>query len=485
MNIKITPQVLANQIISSATDDYNRLAQLEAEASSGVRIQNPSDDPVAAVAALASNSQNLQLTTYLSNLQGAQSQLNVGVSALQQVDSILAQAKQLAIQGSDAGNDSSSRLALAQQMNALIGQMLNIANTQQGNQYLFGGAATATAPFKADATDAQGNVESVSYQGAGGHAEALVGPQQTVATSYDGSHVFQSRQRGPTVFTGNTGAAPGTGTDSGTGEATLLVTHTSTSYASGSGIQAGSKSAAGDTIIGPPGAHVLTIQAAGPNGQPGTISLDGGPSIALSSDTNLKVTGSDGQTVYVDTTGIDPTFSGDVQVTANGALSVDGGKSSVPIDFSGNQVVRNSDTGAVTNVNSSGIANTGSTQVVYSGTYDVFPILIAVRDELNNNAGLSDAQLSQSISNHLADLDQATAGVNTSLGLVSANVQNLQAVQQRLQQLQLSTRQQTSDLQSADITSVVVGLQEEQNLYSLTLESASKILNESLLNFLQ
>ncbi len=174
-----------------------------------------------------------------------------------------------------------------------------------------------------------------------------------------------------------------------------------------------------------------------------------------------------------------------MQITANGTLSVDGGKSSVPINFSANQVVTNSTTGAVTNVNSTSIVAAGSTQLDYSGTYDVFQIMIALRDDLNNTQGLSDSQLSKSISAHLADLDQATSGVTQGLGVLSANAQNLQSVQQRLQQVQLSTEQQTSNLQSADISSVVVGLQEEQNLYSLTLDSASKILNESLLDFLQ
>ena len=61
-----------------------------------------------------------------------------------------------------------------------------------------------------------------------GLAEAPVSQQQTVATLYPGSDVFQQRQRGATVLTGDTGAAAGTGTDSATGEGTVLVSHTAT-----------------------------------------------------------------------------------------------------------------------------------------------------------------------------------------------------------------------------------------------------------------
>src|SRR5439155_11953260 len=101
-------------------------------------------------------------------------------------------------------------------------------------------------------------------------------------------------------------------------------THTSTTYQAGSGVQTGSGSAAGDTVIGPAGAHQLTIVDTSGTGAAGTVSLDGGPAVAFTNaDTNLKVSGPNGQVVFVDTTAITANFNGTVNITANGTVSVD------------------------------------------------------------------------------------------------------------------------------------------------------------------
>jgi len=56
----------------------------------------------------------------------------------------------------------------------------------------------------------------------------------------------------------------------------LLIRHTATTYAAGSGVQPGTNSGAGDTILGALGQHRLHITDTSGNGSAGTISLDGG-----------------------------------------------------------------------------------------------------------------------------------------------------------------------------------------------------------------
>src|SRR5439155_5280758 len=101
-------------------------------------------------------------------------------------------------------------------------------------QYLFGGTASGKPPFSIASTDSQGQPQSVVYVGSQDRALVNVSQQQTAAILYPGSQIFQVRSRGATVFTSNTGAAAGTGTDSATGQGTLLVRHTSTTFAPGS-----------------------------------------------------------------------------------------------------------------------------------------------------------------------------------------------------------------------------------------------------------
>jgi hypothetical protein len=251
-------------------------------------------------------------------------------------------------------------------------------------------------------------------------------------------------------------------------------------------VQPGTSSAAGDTILGPAGANTLVIDDTSGTGASGTISLNGGPPVAFTNaDTNLEVAGPNGEVVHVNTTAITPGFNGTVNITANGTLSVDGGASTQPITFSGDQVVTNSKTGAVTNVDSTKIRTTGDTSLDYTGTADAFQVLIALRNDLENASGLSSTQLSQTLSQRMGEIQQAGKGSLDATGKQSATLQSLQSLQQRLTNVQLDTKQTTSDLQSADISAVAIGIQSQQNLLSLTYASAARIMNLSLLNFLQ
>ena len=479
MFLRVTPQVMVSTAIFNAEEQTAQLSLLQQQASTGLRIIQPSDNPLGAVEVLAYQAQNNQLTMFQQNVADAQAKLNSSVSTLNQVSNLLTQAKSLALQGANSSNTPEAYQAMAAQVDSILQGVLQLANTQQNGQYLYSGTASQTQPFT------QGAQGDVVYNGSQQSLGEPIGPGLQVQTLYAGNQVFQSLQRGTTVYTGPTGATAGSGTDSATGSGTLLVTHTSTTYAAGSGVQAGTNSAAGDTIIGPAGAHKLTIVDTSGTGASGTIQLDNGPTVNFTNtDTNLQVQGPNGETVYLDTTAITPGFNGSVDITANGTLSVDGGASSVPINFSSNQVVTNSQTGSVTNVNSTNIRQAGSDALSYTGAYDVFQILSTLRDDLRNTQGLPNGQQITAIQQTLSELDRVNTSVLTVVGQQSASLQNLQGLTQHLQSVQLQTKQQIGNIDNVDMSQVVVGLQEQQNLLQATLYSASHILSLSLLDYL-
>ncbi len=189
--------------------------------------------------------QNNRLNTYQQNISDAQAKLNSSVSTLNQVSNLLTQAKDLALQGSNSTNSPEAYQALGSQVDSILNEVIQLANTQQSGQYLYGGTASQTTPFT---VNAQGQIV---YNGSAQALNEPIGQGQQVQTLYAGSQVFQSLQRGTTVYTGTTGAVAGSGTDSATGSGTLTVAHTSTTYAAGSGVQAGTNSVSGDTILGP------------------------------------------------------------------------------------------------------------------------------------------------------------------------------------------------------------------------------------------
>jgi flagellar hook-associated protein 3 len=486
MDVRISPQVIIDLALASIRQHSDLLGHLQEEAATGNRLLAPSDDPLATVQVMSLNAQNLRFDADLANVQSATADLNQGVSVLQEADNILTSASQLASEAANSTNDPASFHGYATTASALLDQMLGLANTANGGRYIFSGTSPGTIPFAVASRDSAGRPASIVYQGSLQATQVPIGAGHNIATLYPGDQVFQQRSRSATIYTGSTGAVAGSGTDSATGTGTLVVAHTNTSYAGASGVQAGTNSANGDTIIGPAGSHTLTVVDTSGTGASGTVSLDGGPAVAFTNaDTNLVVTGPSGETVYVDTTAISPGFNGTVAITANGALSTDGGASTVAINFTANQIVTNSVTGAVTNVDSSNIRRSGTENLDYSGTYDVFQVLIALRDDLLNTRGLSQSDQIQAISNRLGELDRVRGGISQALGEQSASLQNLSALTNRIKQVQLDLQSRAGDLQGADISQVVIGLQSQQNFLTLALGALARIMNHSLLDFLQ
>jgi len=471
MNLRVSLQTSVNQSIYYEQQQTTALSQLQQQESSGNRILTPDDDPLGAVAVINYNTQDAHDTTDLTNINTATNDLNVSVSTLTSANSVITQAKQLAIEATNSGNDGTSLNALATQVNELLTQFVNDANTQNNGQYIFSGTKTGTQPF---VTDAAGNV---SYVGGNQSASVPVG-SQSVSTYAAGSSIFLPQVTGNTIYVGNTGAEPGTGTDTATGTGTLTVGHTTTSYGGNSGVVAGTDSGSGDTILGPAGANTLTF-----NGN-GTVSLNGGTAVSYSSgDQNLELTGPNGEVAYIDATSVAANYSGAVPITSNGTLSVGGGPT-VPIDFSGNQVVTGND-GTVTNVNSTNIRQTGTDTLTYGGSLNAFQVLQGLRDDMLNTRGLSSSTQLQSISNRLGELTQVSNNILAVVGQQSASLQNLSALQSQVSNVQLQTKTLASNLQSADIASVVTNLQAQQNLLQATLEVTSQMFSVSVVNFIK
>jgi flagellar hook-associated protein 3 FlgL len=486
MNSRVSLQ----SIVQSALADTGRLsaqlATLQAQAATGKKFANISDDPTTALTVLDNNTLSQTYDAHMANIDSATSSLNASVSVLQQVSDLFSQAKSIAIDASSSVNDSSAFAADAQSVDALLSRLLDLANTQNPDStYMFAGNATKTKPFAVTSTDAQGNPADIQYQGSADATSTIVDSSRQASVDYSGSQVFQQMQRQTATFSGNTGAAPGTGTDSAVGRGQLLLQHTATTYAAGSGVQPGTNSAAGDTILGPLGQHQLQIIDTSGNGSAGTVSLDGGPAVAFSNtDTNLVITNASGDVVNIDTTAITAGFNGNVNITSNGTMSIDGGATSTPITFTANQAVTDGATGQVTNVNTTGVTRTGVEAVNHPGTYDAFQAIMALRDDLRNTRQLSSQDQINAISADIAEIDRAHTNVLTTVGAQSATLQSLQSLQSNLQDLQLNAQKTASNLGDVDMTDLVVKLQAYQNMLQLSLGTFSRIVDQNLLNFL-
>jgi flagellin-like hook-associated protein FlgL len=265
----------------------------------------------------------------------------------------------------------------------------------------------------------------------------------------------------------------------------LQVVHTLTTFGGSSGVQSGASSGTLDTVIGPMGANKLYINDTSGTGASGTVSLNGGTPVAFdNTDTDLKVTGPSGEVVYLDTTAIAAGFNGHEDVEGDGTLSIDGGNTTTAIDFTTAQAITDGTTGAITNVDSSNIRQAGNENLDYPGVADLFQTLINLRDTINNTQGLSAADRQTALNQQLGEIDRLNASLATPLGAQANQAQFLSQLQTRTTDLQTRIQKNTGDLQSTDMASAIVQLQQQQNLYQIGLQMTANMNQMSLLNFL-
>jgi len=481
MLVRVTPQTVLAQAISSSSRSTSRLADLQRQASSGLRIERPSDGPREIAELIVRKVDHARLETDQENVSSATSRLNHSVSQLLQINEGLIRAKQIAIEAPQ----SQARETLADDIDNSLERALQLANTRDINGYLYSGSDVDTPPFDA-VRGANGEIASVSYAGGDRATVVSIGTSASVEVNEAGSRLFGLSDRGTTIFTGITGAKAGVGTDNEIGVQTLQVRHTSTTYSGSSGVQIGVSSNAGDTILGSTGTNTLTIIDTSGDGTSGTISLNGGAPIAFTNgDTDLRIAGAGGNDVFVDTTSITAGFSGTVDITSDGTLSTDGGATSVDIDFTSNQQVVDSRSGQVTNVDSLEIRNTGDEQLDYDGTAGLFESLIQLRNELRNDRGLVETDLQDAFSRRLGDIDRVRDDVLSGVSRQSIQLENLEAIGNHTEELQLQAKQRISEIESADFAEVILSLQAEQNLLQYTYSTVLRALDQNLIDFLR
>ncbi len=484
--MRVTSESQSLAVLRNIQLNNARMAKLQEQITTGKRLQRPSDGPADTVLILQNKAASTRLDTHLNAIRDASSILQTSVDALTNARDLISRAKDIAIEVNSAAHDPATDGAFANELDVAIDQLMRIANQRlPDGRYLFGGSASSTPPFVVTSTDGAARPTTISYRGSDQDSQAIVDKGASVGVLISGSQVFQTRARSTTVYTGATGARAGTGTDSATGQGTLQVRHVLTTFAGSSGVAAGVSSAAGDTVIGAAGVHSLIINDTSGTGASGTISLNGGPAIAFTNtDSDLKVVGSSGETVYLNTTAIAPGFNGSVALSATGSLSTDGGATTIPIDFSGNQSITNSHTGAVTNVDSTAIVQAGSDRLDYQGTSDAFQTLISLRDDIRNSQGMSATDRTDAISRVIAELDRVSTGVIDAIGSQSVQSEYLTKLKERTADAQLNLQKDTDSVESVDMATALSDFQQQQNLYQISLQLAVQMNSMSLADFL-
>lgn len=218
-------RISTSQIYEAGTVNIQRnqsaLYKLQNQLSTGRRVLTPEDDPVAAAQALLVTQSRDVTAQHIENQGNADSQLGLVDSQLSSLGDLLQHVREKVIQAGNTGTLSNTdRQAIATELESRFGEMLGIANTQNGTgEFLFSGYQGGTRPFAIDASVAAlppASTSPVGYFGDDGERLLQVSSSRQMAVNVAGSEVFMQAKSGNGTFAVATGGNVGGGNNQGT-----------------------------------------------------------------------------------------------------------------------------------------------------------------------------------------------------------------------------------------------------------------------------
>jgi flagellar hook-associated protein 3 FlgL len=131
---------------------------------------------------------------YSQNISTLQNRSDLVAGALQQLKTISDRIGELSTQADDTASPTKLQ-ANALETTQLIKQAVDVMNTKDGDNYLFGGTASGQPPFVLS-TDANGTVTGVAYQGNATVSETEIGQNITASVDVPGANTSGSGARG-------------------------------------------------------------------------------------------------------------------------------------------------------------------------------------------------------------------------------------------------------------------------------------------------
>jgi flagellar hook-associated protein 3 FlgL len=179
--------MIAAQQMTALQSNIALLQQANERVTTGKRINQASDDPAASMSVMNAGSTLRALEQYQNNIKRASNRIDLEDQVLSQIGDLITRAKELAVSQSSATASDSSRKIANDEVKQLFQQIVDLGNTKFGNEYLFGGDQSDTAPFSATGSAGTLDYTTTTPQG---QRSINIGDGQTIALTHDGKQVL-------------------------------------------------------------------------------------------------------------------------------------------------------------------------------------------------------------------------------------------------------------------------------------------------------
>lgn len=191
--MRVTQGMMTRRSLNNLNYQVRRLMQLQEELATGLKVNAPSDDPLAARRAVNIRAAIEKTEQYITNISSSESILTETGTALQTVTNVLQRGRELCVQGASGTNSQVQRDLIAVEINQLVESLVVQGNHLTQGRYVFAGTRTGAEPF--DVTrNADGEITSVVYVGNENDIKIAVGDTVDIAINENGQSAFMSLQ---------------------------------------------------------------------------------------------------------------------------------------------------------------------------------------------------------------------------------------------------------------------------------------------------
>ena len=138
------------QLVADMQQNLINYNKITAQLTSGHKVMNITDDTIAAVNIINTNRQLGQIDTFSTNVEMAKSELSALDDLMSLATGYLSSAWDKAVQASNQTYGNDSLAAIKVEIDETIKTMVDLANTEYNDNYIFGGANTKTTPYTID-----------------------------------------------------------------------------------------------------------------------------------------------------------------------------------------------------------------------------------------------------------------------------------------------------------------------------------------------
>ncbi len=161
--------------------------------STGKQLLKASDNPPDLARLFSFQNETDRIDQYKRNIDSARGELESSEATLNQVNDLIQQVRELAVQSVNDSYTAGDRELIAAEIDQRLEELVDLANTRFGDKFLFGGTETQSLEqLFAVERDNQGRITDVEYRGDLNSKPRQVGDNERINSNLPGHQVFQA-----------------------------------------------------------------------------------------------------------------------------------------------------------------------------------------------------------------------------------------------------------------------------------------------------